>query len=311
MNVAAGRAAQAATQGQGAIALRTSVNTWECDQMGHMNVRFYGQHFDDADEYLKQRMGLDRRAGPILRPRQERLQFRRELHAGATILVRQTPVAFGAGIAGAGTLRLNAVIEDAVAGTLSANLDTDFGLLSPAGFLPLPALAALDLAEQAPLIATGGVTPCAAAADRLGLIPTYQGVVRPADCDRAGLLTRRSLITRCSDAIGHVRLSGMPSWEEMKARGLGSAALEYRIDWIAPPRAGDLIELRSGFDTMGPKTLHLFHWMLDAETGAACATIEVTAIYFSFETRKSIAIPDDIRAGLAAALRPWRGVPQA
>ena len=38
------------------------------------------------------------------------------------------------------------------------------------------------------------------------------------------------------------------------------------------------------------------HRMLNVETGDLAATSEIVSVYFSLETRQSLAIPDDVRA---------------
>ena len=63
-----------------------SVNTWECDEMGHMNVRFYVAKMMEGLAEFAHAVGLDhafRKDGPsTLRPREQHIRFMREARAG-------------------------------------------------------------------------------------------------------------------------------------------------------------------------------------------------------------------------------------
>jgi len=70
---------------------RGTVQAWHCDHMGHMNVMWYVGKFDEATWNLLSQMGL---TGAYFRERQrgmvaveQRLQYRRELVAGDTLVI--------------------------------------------------------------------------------------------------------------------------------------------------------------------------------------------------------------------------------
>ena len=64
---------------------RSSVQTWECDQMGHMNVQFYVEKACDALAAFGAGLGLGPRAlahqGQVLEPADHHIRFLRELQA--------------------------------------------------------------------------------------------------------------------------------------------------------------------------------------------------------------------------------------
>jgi len=66
---------------------RGSINTWECDEMGHMNVRFYVAKMMEGLVELAHAAGLAHafreRAQSTLRPRDQHIRFIEEAHAGA------------------------------------------------------------------------------------------------------------------------------------------------------------------------------------------------------------------------------------
>jgi acyl-CoA thioester hydrolase len=96
----------------------------------------------------------------------------------------------------------------------------------------------------------------------------------------------------------------LAQWRKDAAEANGGAVpagavVEARFVWRRFPRAGDLIEVRSGIAEIGEKTLRLVHWLCDPETGAAWASMEAVALTFDTTTRKAIAPPPEARARLA------------
>ena len=71
---------------------RGSVNTWECDAMGHMNVRFYGVRALEGLVGLAAAMGMPRAfsptAGATLLVREQHIRFLREALAGTVLTLR-------------------------------------------------------------------------------------------------------------------------------------------------------------------------------------------------------------------------------
>ena len=72
--------------------MRSSVNTWECDNMGHMNVRHYSARAADGLARLAMELGLGPRQlakeGTSVRALAQHLRFHREMRPGATFRVR-------------------------------------------------------------------------------------------------------------------------------------------------------------------------------------------------------------------------------
>jgi acyl-CoA thioester hydrolase len=73
---------------------RGAVYPWHCDQMGHMNVMWYVGKFDEATWNLFAAIGItaaylrDKRRG--MAAVQQDITYKRELHAGDTVVVRST-----------------------------------------------------------------------------------------------------------------------------------------------------------------------------------------------------------------------------
>jgi acyl-CoA thioester hydrolase len=78
------------------ITQRGTVYPWECDHMGHMNVRWYAAKFDEACWQLLSRLALPRARlageGSGMAAVEQRTEFKRELYAGDVVTVYSTVV---------------------------------------------------------------------------------------------------------------------------------------------------------------------------------------------------------------------------
>jgi acyl-CoA thioester hydrolase len=289
---------------------RSSVQTWECDQMGHMNVQVYVEKASDALAAFGAAIGLGPRKldhrGLALEPADTHIRFLKELRPG-------TPYYLRGGVAHAGIMALTAYSElvttadDAVAATfrtiahLRNRRDGDLD-----GFEDGVRAMAMHYPSEIPTHgAPRGLTmdaprdpaPTLKEAAELGMIPTYEGVVRPADCDAHGEMLPRAFMARVSDAIPNllVQTSGRDRSRETE---IGGAALEYRFIYRRRPHPGDILAVRSGLRAVGGKTYHWVHWLFDVESGEAVATSEAVAVAMDLTTRKAIQLPDGLRARL-------------
>lgn len=64
---------------------RSAVDPWECDQMEHLNVRFYGRRFAEAEAHALAALGMAPQAAGS-----ETIQFAREIRRGAAVRVETT-----------------------------------------------------------------------------------------------------------------------------------------------------------------------------------------------------------------------------
>lgn len=78
------------------ITQRGTVYPWECDHMGHMNVRWYAAKIDEACWQLLATLALTRarfeRDGAGMAAAEQRIEYKRELHAGDVVTIRSTVV---------------------------------------------------------------------------------------------------------------------------------------------------------------------------------------------------------------------------
>ncbi|MDO8296201.1 MAG: thioesterase family protein [Caulobacter sp.] len=299
--------------GDGVEIWRGGVNTWECDEMGHMNVRFYVTRAVEGLVGLAAALGLPHaftaHAGSTLMVREQHIRFLREARAGAALHMTGGVLEMGED-----TARLLMLLWHSDSGALAASFQTVVAHVTPAEGRAFPwprrtadlaAALAIDLPEQARArsLSLEPVQSLASLerADALGLVRIAQGAVSPADCDLFGRMRPEQFIGRVSDGIPRLvrgfRDTVVGALEETPKR-VGGAVLEYRLIHLDWPRAGDRLEIRSGLKDADTRTKRIVHWMIDPDTGKAWGASEAVAITFDLDARKIVPITEAARAEL-------------
>jgi acyl-CoA thioester hydrolase len=287
---------------------RNSVQSWECDTMGHMNVQFYVARASEGLAALAAELGLGpnytRVHDTAFYPIDQHLRFLRELRPG-------TPFTMHAGVLEAEGHSLRAYLEmrHALTEAPAATFIMDCIFAERSGLrpksMPSGAFERVDILKTV-LPAHGtprgvslgepGDAPTLEYANSLNLFHTYQGVVMPQDCDTFGYMMTRAYMGRVSDAIPNLlaQLIGRDRGQS----DVGGAALEYRFVFRKAAQVGDVLGLRSGLKSVGGKTYTFVHWLFDLDTGDIVATAEAIAVSLDLTARKAIEIPPEMRAQL-------------
>jgi len=291
-----------------------SVQSWECDTMGHMNVQFYLARAGGSLPALLLALGLGprqcRALDVELTPVDQHIRFLRELRPGEPFTL------FGSVLAVEdGALRLYQEMRNTLTGAVAASFITLAALVDAErrSRVPLPEevkARAAALVEDLPehgrprglRLDPPRPRPGWAEADRLGLMLAQQGAVGPQECDTRGLMVPRAVIGRVADSIPNIVAKTRGT--DRSVSGIGGAALEYRLIYHATPRQGDLLALRAGIKSIGAKAFTWGHWLFDRESGAAVATAEAVAVTFDLATRKSLALSAAVRRSLGKFLVP-------
>lgn len=287
---------------------RSSVQTWECDQMGHMNVQFYLERADQALAVFGNAMGLGPRVlaerGQRLAVAEHHVRFLREQRPGAPFYILAGIVQHSAtGFTLYEEMR-NTLSHDPAA-TFVADVELqDRKTGAPVALPDAPVLAAdrqIDLPAHGAPRGLDMEVPRAPLsleeAEGLGMVTIFRGQVTPAQVDVEGRFARRQAMGVISDGIPNL-LAQIRGDDRSKNPSEGGAALEYRFVYREPLHVGDLIVVMSALKEVKEKTYTWCHWMFDGESGKAVASAEAVAIALDLETRKVIPIPDGMRGML-------------
>jgi acyl-CoA thioester hydrolase len=129
------------------------------------------------------------------------------------------------------------------------------------------------------------------------MITVHKGVAHLWQCDILGHLTTRFYVAMFDDAsyhflhtifgwVGNVDDQGRLSWADVR----------HTIDYKAEVMPGDLLEVRAALTRIGGKSLTVSYEMINLGTGSVAATLESVMVLFDQQERKSVTIPDDLRA---------------
>ena len=294
---------------------RDSVLPWECDRNDHLNMQFYVGRASNALSALGVALGIGpqvlARRGQVLTEVETHMRFLRELRSGA-------PFAITGGIVDASEKQLTVFLElvNVVTGEPSATFRSLVELREASRFSRVAFDSSiLDRARNVPATvpdygAPRGLkmieprpSPTLDESVRIGMMPSYEGVARPADCDAQGRLKSRLYMAYVFGALSHI-FAQLRTGEMQRNERRSGAAVEYRLVYRARPRAGAVLALRSGMSGLGGKTFSHIHWLFDVESGECAATIEAVSVGLDLETRKAIDITPELRALYEAALIP-------
>ena len=300
---------------------RGGVNTWECDEMGHMNVRFYVARAMEGLVGFAAAIGLEgafrANADATLIVRDHHIRFLREARASAPLYMKAGLIDIGESEA-----RVLQLLVHASSGELAASFQTVIVHATARDGRPFPwSDRSRSLAErlrtEIPERAAPrslGLGPSAgdatlARADTMGLIALSAGAFGAQDCDVFGRVRPELFIGRVSDGVPSLAAAfgGRAGGAERPER-VGGAVLEYRLAYHAWPRAGDRFAVRSGLAGFDDRAQRLVHWILDPASGEPWVTSEAVAIALDLDARKIIPISDEAKTRLATHVTPGLGL---
>jgi acyl-CoA thioester hydrolase len=286
-----------------------SVNTWECDDGGHLNIRFHFERAFIGLAHMARALELPRAhtesAGSTLIAREVHARFLKEARPGAPLIMHGGVIEFGESDA---TLCLDMRHHDGAPGTAFTfkvrHVETR-GLRSfPWSARSREAAKRLKckLPEHAkPRSIDLNAAPAAASragAIALGATRIGGALVQPDQCDALGRLRGEHFPGRISDSAPNL----LTPWRQAAtADGVqpAGAVVEARVVFRKFPRAGELIEIHSGIVEIGDKTLRIVHWVIDPESGGAWASMEAVALTFDTKTRKALTPSEEARERVA------------
>ncbi len=286
-----------------------SCNQWDCDEMGHMNVRVYVEKQLEGLVAFSHAAGMPNAFRPespsTIVPIDQHIRFIREVLPGRPLSMRGCVLDIGASDAVIYQDLLHADGKLAAAfRTRIAHVDTAEGtqfdwsrrvrekMKGLTGKTPAEAKPR-SIEPDAPGRALEAITldtVSGIGAPRIGM-----GAVPPEHCGAFGQMHPSWVIGRISDSVPNL-LHGWRSrvGEQAGGKRMGAAVLEYRIRYHRLPRAGDLFVVHTSLGAVTEKTHSLVHWMMDPLSAGPWATCEAVAISLDLDARKAVAAPPEM-----------------
>lgn len=274
------------------------VKRWECDRNNHWNVQFYVRAFQMASEILATATTGENPGSESTAFRHYR--FHGELFCPETMRVLSARIAEGPY---AGWV-LHRMLKGKD-GKLSATAIEKPAY--PVAELPVCTAAELQhaLPRGLPAARHGWI---GSPRDLAGapLPPAMIGTVRPGDVDHRDRLQWNVLAGLCSGAshnfLNQIGLTA--DW--INQSNCNRMAVEMSLTWHGGCGVGDSLDVQSWVSDVGSRYFTTRHQVVEAQSGAACATLEQLLLVIDLEKRKPVTVPDFIRGagqglGLGAA----------
>jgi len=298
---------------------RGCVNAWECDELGHFNVRFYLARASEALANLAEAAGLNPIQRPdalaTIAPQSLHIRFLAEARPGAPLYIEGGFTDIDRETAGILlVMRHSGTGQPAASFRIRASHaapDTLEVFAWPKRFADAARALTVDTPDFATprgLTDKPGTRPASmSAADALGLTTIGRGRLGPHEMDAFGWMRAEFLLGRVSDSVTNFASAFPEEWDmhagQPSAR-IGSALLECCIHVHRWPRAGDGYAIRSGLKSAGSKVRNIVHWVLEPATGKPLWTMEGVAAPMDLDQRKLAVIDAETRAKVEATVVP-------
>ena len=279
---------------------RNSVQSWECDVMGHMNVQFYAQKALQGLSAFTQSLKTPSQGYLV---REQHFKFLREIQAGV-------PFYITAGLVNNKDKLLSVYqeIHHALDGKVMATIHSTLEIKGDmhtwlealgAWKTPLPDYGKPRGVSTAP--APNPLPNLAKAQGLKNMVCTYQNEIMASDCDKNGQFYDHGFMAAVSNAVPNLLIQ-LRDGQHFRQENIGGAALENRFLYHNRPKDGDIVLIYSGLKALANKTYTFMHWMFNSHSGACLAMCEVIAISFDLKARKAVAIEGDMRAAMESKL---------
>ncbi|MEM6712450.1 MAG: acyl-ACP thioesterase [Pseudomonadota bacterium] len=287
--------------------IRDTVNSWECDENDHINIKAYAWRFDRAVRTFLVEAGwqVPHRLGRIIR-------YHAELRGGEPVHATTGMVALTDG---------RIALEHRLYASQRMSTQDGFGVLTATSLDVLPDVSREDLSafdvpppsdhvlpKSGDLALSGA--PTAEALETL--TATYRSVIGPdafgpaAESADGPMLTDQYLVGMISDSATHAwALAGADdAW--LRSKNWGRAAVELKLTYGLRPSAGDVVTIMTGMRARSSKTVSFRHHVINTMTDTVIAIADITSLMLNLETRRAMVWPDDKLAHLDSQIEAFK-----
>ncbi|MEM7438867.1 MAG: thioesterase family protein [Pseudomonadota bacterium] len=131
-------------------------------------------------------------------------------------------------------------------------------------------------------------------------IDSHAFTVRQSDCDFYGHMNIARYIDGCSDGGFMIQDAwGLTRDDVLTGRRLAFAVVGANSSYYRELRVGDHVQVRSTLDKIGGKSAQVTHRFYKGEDMVFESVFSL--VLMNLDTRKAMAVPDDLRADMLAA----------
>ena len=284
---------------------RNSVQSWEIDQMGHMNVQFYFEKALQGCVVLWNRLGINEQPVELgntdLSLARAHIRFLKEQKPGAPFFLKMGIVKIGDTEVKLYLEMVETITQQPCAAfnfqflwtnKPSVKVKKNFSKVFEDLKVDIPSYGqtkGLSL-EKESLISLSQ-------ASQKNMIDSFEAVILLRQCDNMGKIKPSAFMGIVSDSTPHL-LAYTGTIDENGMTNVGSAALEYKFDFFEYVPLGTHLKTKSGVQSLSNKTFVWKHWIFNVDTGKPVALASAVAVTMDLEARKSIPIPLEMSEAL-------------
>ena len=280
------------------LSYRGSVNSWECDENNHLNVRFCEQKLWQTLSAGLISSGLlraDEVDSLMSRTTRQHSRFQNESRLSA-------PLSGYFGFLQHDEFNVVAELRSDATGEVACSALYKIADLSIGGSL------ALELESRQSLI---HVLPRGIVQDlsfaqlsmpqalAKGFRPIGQGIIQADECSGSGLLMLHNYMGRISDSMPHLWRNFEDNAEPDPNEG--GAVLEFRKRFYDPLAVSDRYVVVSGMIDVGPKVQQFGHLMFNVATQQCCLSAHAVAVRMDLVARKAKSLSVEEQSRLQAS----------
>ena len=298
---------------------RGNANAWECDEMGHLNVKSYLGKGMQAITRLIEDAGLTGAFLPgataTVQPGEIHVRFLGEARPGAPLFIEGGITRIGESDADI-LLIMRHSGDQRIAATLNWTVKHIVPVSRRVFPWPTRFRSAAEELQITSIDESGprGLRPASGAeqvslkqANALDLFQLGLGRFGQEDADVFGAMRAECLLGKVSDSVANFAQAFPDRQFDGDEDPKGGALLETRIRVHRWPKAGEGFVVRSALAGMTDKVRHIVHWVLDPVSGRPWWTVEGIAATLNLRTRRIEAAPPDELEMIGKAVRKVGG----
>lgn len=298
---------------------RGNANAWECDELGHLNVRFYMAKAQEALAGLADHLGMHHAFAPdataTLIARDVSIRFLAEARPGAPLHICGGVISHDAASLTVAMILYHAA-SDTPAATFEIRAEHCDAATGRVFHWPQRSLQALDDSQihRPEILTPRSLSQSAPSnalsleqADALQLQEIGRGRINRDELDAFGRMRAELGIGKVSDSVIHFSDGFPEQWQafaENAPLSVASAVLESRLSFRRFPSQGEGFVIRSGLKSATETVRTLVHWALDSVTGKPLWSMEAVACMLNLKTRKLERVSPEMLAALNAKAQP-------
>src|SRR5277367_4368099 len=126
-------------------------------------------------------------------------------------------------------------------------------------------------------------------------VHTFKGAILASEYDVASHMNSRMYVSRFDQATWFLLHAIGMTPGSIKQQNLRVAIVRQNFQFLEELRGGELVEIKSGFLSVGEKYFRFLHQMYNDESGKMVATCDSVAVQASLESGKSVPLTKSLQ----------------